>query len=114
MMVPPARLVPRPYLGGAGLVARIVLGTNVCRVGVFWDSGESMGEVVKDPHDERVRALWLCGRCTWQGPFKVPTGDHVRFTRGCCALARGALTGTVRRHMLSIRAKPTSLAAGRR
>jgi hypothetical protein len=49
------RPVPCPDLGGAGLVARIMLGPDRGRVGVFRDAGYAVGEVVKNPYDERVR-----------------------------------------------------------
>jgi hypothetical protein len=106
-----ARFVLRSHLSGAGLVARIVLSTDVCGVHVFWDSGKAVHQIVQEPHNERVRALGLGGQSAWRRRFEVPTGDHVRFARGCCTLASGTLTGTVRRHMSSIRAKPTSMAA---
>jgi hypothetical protein len=48
---PLARIVARLYRSRTGLVARIVLRTDLCRVGVFWDTGKAMGEVVQEPHD---------------------------------------------------------------
>jgi hypothetical protein len=115
MMARPRRrlalLVPRFHRGRTGLVARIVLSTDMSRVGVFWHTGEAMGEVVQEPHDERVWALRLCGRRDRRGHFKVPTGNHVRLAGGRCALASSPFVGSVRRHLHSIRAKPTFSAA---
>lgn len=93
--------VPGLDLGGTGRVARIVLGADRSGVGVLRDTGNAVGEVVQEPHDQGVRAFGLAGpfglgrRCDRLGSCKLPKGNHVGFTRRCGTLASGALTGTI-------------------
>jgi hypothetical protein len=93
--------VPGLDLGGTGRVARIVLSADGSGVGVLRDTGNAVGEVVQEPDDQGVRAFGLAGpsglgrRCDRLASCKFPKGDHVGFTRRCCALAGGALTGTI-------------------
>lgn len=93
--------VPGLDLGGTGRVARIVLGADGSGVGVLRDTGNTVGEVVQEPHDQGVRAFGLAGpfglgrRCDRLGSCKLPKGNHVGFTRRCGTLASGALTGTI-------------------
>lgn len=93
--------VPGLDLGGTGRVARIVLSADGSGVGVLRDTGNAVGEVVQEPHDQGVRAFGLvgpfglCRRCDRLGSFKLPKGDHIGFTRHCGTLANGAITGTI-------------------
>jgi len=74
------RLVPSLDRSRSGPVARFMLRANVRRVGVLWDTGNAMREVVEDPNDPWVGSL---GFVVFDGRRRLgglPTGDHVAFT----------------------------------
>jgi hypothetical protein len=93
--------VPGLDLGGTGRVARIVLGVDGGGVGVLRDTGNAVGEVVQEPHDQGVRSFGLAGpfglgrRCYRLGNCKLPKGNHVGLTRRRGTLASGVLTRTI-------------------
>jgi hypothetical protein len=77
------------------MVARLMLGTNRSWARMFGDTRHAMGEVVKEPHDERVRAFRAGGPGNRCGLVELPAGNHVALARRCGACANGPLLGTV-------------------
>jgi hypothetical protein len=73
---------------------------------MFRNTGNAVREVMDEPHDEGVRPFRLDDPDDRRGFFELATGDHVGLACRCGALASGALSVTVGRHIHSIRAKP--------
>ena len=93
-------------------MARFVPGPDSGRIAMFGHAGNTMQEVMDEPHDNGIGPFQLGTVGKMLGLVELTSGDHVTLTFGCGELAGGALWGTVGCHINSIQATPHVLGHG--
>jgi hypothetical protein len=73
---------------------------------MFGHAGNTMCEIVEEPHDKGIGPFQLGAVGKMLGLVELTSGDHVALTCGCGKFAGGALSGTVGCHINSVQAKP--------
>jgi hypothetical protein len=100
------RLVTRSDRRGTRCVTRLVLGSDCARIAMFGHTGNTVREIVYEPHHKGIRPFRLGALSKMLGLVELTSGDHVTLTFGCGKFAGGALSGTVGSHINSVQVEP--------
>ena len=73
---------------------------------MFGHAGNTMRQIVEEPHDKGIGPFQLRAAGKMLGLVELTSGDHVTPTFGCGKFAGGALSGTVVCHIKSVQAEP--------